>query len=149
MQKITLNELSDFIQHENEIIDESRDIIMWSLSHDDPQQWYFGLDTDQQSRIGTLIDYNDNEFKLLLDNYKYATRYPELTEAQHREKAEPFLQQLNLLLSQQQYLTADKITRSVKKLDPNIQRLNRIADHLGISNPEQDARSFDAAFYGS
>ena len=84
--------------NENEVIDESLDIIMWALLQNDSKQWYFELTDMQQSKIKELIEYNDNEFKLQLDNYKYSSRNPELTLDQHRDKTLPFLQRLNELL---------------------------------------------------
>ena len=95
---------------EQEIIDESRDIMMWSLTQNDPDQWYFNLSSADQFKSNELIDYNDDQFKPLLDNYKYSTRFPEFSETQHRERAESFLRQLNQNLERSMYLISDKIS---------------------------------------
>ena len=71
-----------------EIIEESIDIIHWALLINDPEQWLV------EDREG-LIKENDEVFKLLLDRYKYADRFPELTVDEHRQAALPFLRRLD------------------------------------------------------
>ena len=81
------------------VIDESIDVMRWSLAQSDPQGWL-------QSATATeaWIQRNDIEFKPLLDRYKYADRYPRLSQTEHRELAQPFLLDLEVLLRQQVYL---------------------------------------------
>ena len=82
------------------IIDESLDVMFWSLSQSDPEHW---LDIDDGSR--QLIRRSDDDFKPLLDYYKYADRYPELSPLAHRTRAEVFLSELERLLNRQPFLT--------------------------------------------
>jgi glutathione S-transferase len=82
------------------VIDESLDVMQWSLSQSDPEQW---LDIDEASK--QLIRRNDEEFKPLLDCYKYADRHPELSQLEHRARAGVFLSELNQLLSQRPFLS--------------------------------------------
>lgn len=57
------------------VIDESLDIMKWSLTQNDPENWLgTGSQTDE---IFTLIERNDTTFKHYLDRYKYPNRYPE------------------------------------------------------------------------
>jgi len=92
------------------VIDESIDIMKFVLSKNDPQSWYLGLDETDQAEIDLLIDLNDNQFKPILDKYKYASRFPEYSVVEYRQQAEPYLEQLNMLLIQHQYLLGEKIT---------------------------------------
>ena len=85
------------------VIDESLDVMRWSLSQVDPQQW---LEIDDAA--GQLIRRSDEEFKPLLDCYKYADRYPRFSQLEHRARAETFLLELNQLLSHQLYLSGDR-----------------------------------------
>ena len=71
---------------DGQVIDESLDVMRWSLSQSDPEQW---LDIDEASE--QLIRRNDEEFKPLLDCYKYADRHPKLSQLEHRARAEVFL----------------------------------------------------------
>jgi glutathione S-transferase len=77
--------------------------MLWSLAQSDPDQW---LDIDETSQ--QLIRRSDEEFKPLLDCYKYADRHPQLTPLEHRARAEIFLVQLNQLLSRHSYLSDDR-----------------------------------------
>jgi glutathione S-transferase len=85
------------------VIDESLDIMNWSLSNADPKNW---LDVDDDAK--ELIRRNDEEFKPLLDRYKYADRHPDKSQHEHRRDAEYFLQHLEQLLSTQTYLSGDR-----------------------------------------
>ncbi len=90
------------------VIDESRDIMLWALEESDPEN-LLPEKSDQQICL-SLIDQNDGEFKSWLDRYKYADRYPEKTQAEYRQKAEHFLQQLERSLVDQPYLLGQKIS---------------------------------------
>jgi len=83
------------------VVDESLDVMVWSLSQTDPQGW---LDIDEASH--QLIQRCDEEFKPLLDGYKYADRHPDFSQLEHRIRAEVFLRELNQLLSLNDYLSA-------------------------------------------
>ena len=68
------------------LLDESLDIMYWALSVSDSEQW---LSHDAES--AGLIRHNDEVFKPLLDAYKYADRHPQLSQLEHRNRAEQFL----------------------------------------------------------
>ena len=84
---------------DGKVIDESLDIMNWTLAQHDPEHW---LDTGEESE--TLIQWNDGDFKYYLDRYKYADRYPEFPESYYRSQAELFLAELEGKLSQSLYL---------------------------------------------
>ena len=102
--------IHDKSSNHDSVIDESIDIMFWSLSKADPDNWYFGLTDNQQQIITQLICEFDNNFKPLLDKYKYANRYPELSEAQYRDKALMYLEKLNQLLEESQYLISKQLS---------------------------------------
>ena len=87
---------------DGQVIDESLDVMIWSLSQTDPEHW---LDIDAASN--RLILRCDEEFKPLLDCYKYADRHPHLSQLEHRNRAEVFLHELNQLLSLNAYLSTE------------------------------------------
>jgi glutathione S-transferase len=88
---------------DKKVIDESIDVMHWSLSQSDPDQW---KDIDEASK--QLIKRNDEEFKPLLDCYKYADRNPEFSQLEHRARAEGFLNELNQLLALQPFLSGSQ-----------------------------------------
>lgn len=85
---------------ENQIIDESLDIMLWSLNQHDPKGW---LSVDMES-AQALIEENDTSFKKALDRYKYADRFPERTQEDYRQDGEIFLAKLEMMLANQDYL---------------------------------------------
>ena len=91
------------VLHDGQVIDESLDVMIWSLSQSDPEHW---LDIDETS--AQLIRRNDEEFKPLLDCYKYADRHPRFSLLEHRARAEVFLRELNRLLSPGPYLSGNR-----------------------------------------
>lgn len=87
------------------VIDESRDIMMWALSKNDPDGW---LDMSQDGF--SLIDICDGPFKQALDHTKYAVRFPDLDKGNERAKAMGFLNLLNEHLRANPFLMGPKYT---------------------------------------
>ncbi|VVN31663.1 glutathione S-transferase [Pseudomonas fluorescens] len=86
-----------------QVIDESLEIMRWALAQNDPQGWLL----DGDSRIAELIEANDHGFKVLLNRYKYAERYPEQPMEIYRAEGALYLQRLEELLTDRDYLLAD------------------------------------------
>ena len=89
------------------VIDESLDIMRWALAQNDPQDWLLKDDPDAAAQIAPLIEQNDQVFKVHLNRYKYAERYPEQPKEAYRAEGEVFLQRLEALLEGRDYLLAD------------------------------------------
>jgi glutathione S-transferase len=85
------------------VIDESLEIMRWALAQNDPLNWLL----DGDSRIAELIEANDQGFKVDLNRYKYAERYPEQPMEVYRAQGAVFLQRLEGLLQDRDYLLAD------------------------------------------
>ncbi|WP_277761821.1 glutathione S-transferase [Pseudomonas sp. A34-9] len=85
------------------VIDESLEIMRWALAQNDPDDWLLAGD----SRIAELIEANDQEFKVHLNRYKYAERYPEQSMEVYRAEGALFLQRLEELLTDRDYLLTD------------------------------------------
>ncbi|WLH33391.1 glutathione S-transferase [Pseudomonas sp. FP2196] len=86
------------------VIDESLEIMRWALAQNDPQDWLLEGD----ARIADLIEANDQVFKVHLNRYKYAERYPEQPMEVYRTHGSLFLQRLDELLTDRDYLLADR-----------------------------------------
>jgi len=89
------------------VIDESLDIMLWALNQHDPQNWLMteaGLLAETQR----LIAYNDNEFKLHLDHYKYADRFTDKPMEFYRAQGEGFLNELEERLASSSYLLCER-----------------------------------------
>jgi glutathione S-transferase len=95
---------------EGEVIDESRDIMVWALEEHDPDAWLNSLDMELLESTMSLVDHNDHEFKPWLDRYKYHVGYPEQTQSAYRQVCEQFLQLLEGRLQQNAFLILDRVT---------------------------------------
>lgn len=92
-----------------EVVDQSRDIMLWALHQADPENWLLQNDPLKQAEMNQLVDTCDIEFKPLLDRYKYFDRYPELPQAEYRRQAEFFLLLLNDRLAKHKYLMDEQM----------------------------------------
>jgi glutathione S-transferase len=88
------------------VIDESRDIMLWALGQQDAEGW---LPADKKERevMESLMDENDGKFKIWLDHYKYADRFPEHSAEHYRAQGEVFLAKLESRLAGTAYLFGD------------------------------------------
>lgn len=111
---------------EKYVIDESRDIMNWALKQADPNDWLCKDNPQLQTQIMQLIDENDGEFKTYLDKYKYADRYPEYTEVEHREHALQFINQLELLLNLHQNLIQDEVCLADMAIFPFVRQFSMV-----------------------
>ncbi len=91
------------------VIDESWDILKWSLAQNDPDNWR-GINGEHELDAEILIETNDFSFKEDLDRYKYADRYPEHSEEYYRQACEKFIEELEEMLAENRYLLADKLS---------------------------------------
>lgn len=103
---------------EGRVLEESLEIMRWALQRSDPQDWQLQGDP----RIDALIARNDGEFKLHLNHYKYAERYPEQSREHYRQQAEVILADLERRLGEQRYLLAEHPSLADAALMPFIRQ---------------------------
>lgn len=103
---------------EGRVLEESLEIMRWALAQNDPQDWLLGGDR----RMDELIARNDGEFKVHLNHYKYAERYPEQSREHYRQQAEVILADLERRLGEQRYLLAEHPTLADAALMPFIRQ---------------------------
>lgn len=92
---------------EDRVIDESLEIMHWALDLHDPDNWRLMGAPEAQRQMAALIAENDQVFKVHLNRYKYAERYPEAPMEHYRAQGEAFLARLDALLQQRRYLLAE------------------------------------------
>lgn len=90
-----------------QVIDESLDIMLWSLSQSDPNNLLLA-GSAKQELAQALIATNDQQFKPWLDKYKYADRHPEHDEQYYRQQGETFIAQLEALLGKHDNLLGEQ-----------------------------------------
>nr|WP_256349836.1 glutathione S-transferase [Pseudomonas sp. B6002] len=100
------------------VIEESLEIMQWALAQNDPDNWLLQGDP----AILALIAENDQDFKYYLNRYKYAERYPEQPMEHYRAGGEVFLQKLESLLAERDYLVANHLTLADAALAPFVRQ---------------------------
>jgi glutathione S-transferase len=89
------------------VLDQSLDIMRWSMQQADPDGW--GVVNNNIAQA--WIEKNDGRFKVLLDKYKYPNRHPELDQAAVLNEALEFmLLPMEAALQSSQYLLGSKMT---------------------------------------
>lgn len=92
---------------DNNILDESIDIMLWALKRSDPDKW---LPQHTETEQLNIIAKNDHEFKYWLDRYKYFERFPEQTQDYYFNKCLEFLHELESLIEKHGFLFQGQTT---------------------------------------
>ncbi|MGP5567742.1 glutathione S-transferase, partial [Pseudomonas helleri] len=101
------------------VIEQSLEIMHWALAQYDPDNW-LGPDS------AALIEENDQVFKVNLDRYKYAIRYPEQPMEHYRAQGAAFLQRLEMMLEQTPYLAGDTLSLADIALAPFVRQFAHV-----------------------
>lgn len=110
---------------DQQVIDESLDIMLWALKQNDPQNWLL-TESDLQTETQRLITYNDHEFKTDLDHYKYADRFPDNPIVVYRSRGERFLQELEARLARSTFLLSQRPTLADMAILPFIRQFAHV-----------------------
>lgn len=94
---------------EKEFMDESWDIVKWAVQQNDPHNW-LGDNSEYLQQAEMLVETNDFSFKTDLDHYKYADRHPEHPLEYYRLRCEEFLDELNEMLEDNNFLISQSIS---------------------------------------
>jgi glutathione S-transferase len=79
-------------------IDQSLDILLWALRHNDPYGWL-----EHEVEALKMIAQCDGDFKFHLDRYKYPNRYDDADALHSRAKAAEFAAHVNYQIVQNNY----------------------------------------------
>ena len=117
---------------DGKVIEQSLDIMHWAILQRDIDSWLMVDNALTQQ----LIAENDGIFKSALDQYKYASRFPEHSPTVYRTQGEVFLQKLERLLNQTEYLMGSQISLADIAIFPFIRQFAAV-----------DAAWFETASY--
>ena len=108
IKKSSTNTVPILIKKNNEVIEESLDIIMWALSESKKEKIKnFYIPTAKEEEILEIISENDNGFKYHLDRFKYSTRFNASEEEYHFLEATKFIKKWNKKLTHRKWLLGD------------------------------------------
>ena len=113
------------ILNDKNLLEESLDIMHWALTKHDPENWLPKSKTINIEMLN-LIKLCDGEFKVHLDHYKYADRYPDHSTSDYRQLGEGFLKILNQQLSTHIYLYGQKISLADIAIFPFIRQFAHV-----------------------
>lgn len=108
------------------VLEESRDIMDWALSVNDPDGWMPLPGGADHATALQLMDGNDGSFKEQLDRYKYAERYPQHPAGYYRAKGEIFLKQLDARLDRSSWLLGERISMADVAIFPFIRQFAHV-----------------------
>jgi glutathione S-transferase len=96
---------------QQDVIDESLDVMYWALAQHDPDKWLPVRGSLQWQQMEYWIGINDGPFKVLLDIYKYPERHPSYDREEVFQQAmELYLFPLNAILEKQAFLLGEHVS---------------------------------------
>ncbi|AZE94404.1 Glutathione S-transferase N terminus [Pseudomonas orientalis] len=107
---------------EGRVIEESLEIMQWALAQHDPDDWLLKGDP----AVLALIAENDQVFKHHLNRYKYPERYQEQPMEHYRAEGEVFLQKLEDLLADREYLLAGHLSLADAAVVPFVRQFAHV-----------------------
>ncbi|AZF15978.1 glutathione S-transferase [Pseudomonas sp. R3-18-08] len=107
---------------EGRVIEESLEIMQWALAQNDPGDWRL----QGNPAVLALIAENDDLFKHHLNRYKYAERYPQQPMEHYRAEGEVFLQRLEDLLADREYLLAAHMSLADAAIVPFVRQFAHV-----------------------
>ena len=108
LKKSSTKTVPILLKKNNEVIEESLDIIIWALSESEKENIKnFYIPTSKEEEILEIIYENDNGFKYHLDRFKYSNRFNASEEEHHFLEATKFIQKWNSKLTDSKWLIGD------------------------------------------
>jgi len=122
-------------EHQNQVIDESLDIMLWAFERNDPNHLLYAQNTDALAEMLHVIHENDAVFKPLLEKYKRAKRFHGDDEEQCRLLCEPFIQGLEYRLTQHEFLMGTTPSLLDYALLPFVRQFSKVNRQLYLHGP--------------
>jgi len=122
-------------EEKSQVIDESLAVMLWALNENDPEDLLQRYDPNNLTAMLKLIATFDDEFKTCLEAYKCAKRYHENTINECRQACEVYIQQLELRLSEHDFLMSAKPSLTDIALLPYIRQFARVERQWYLQSP--------------
>jgi glutathione S-transferase len=119
---------------DGEVIDESLEIMLWTLSHNDPEGW-LTPDAHPLEATRQLIDRFDSHFKQHLDRYKYPSRFAGADSLASRAEACQDLELLEDMLIRTKYLAGRQASLADMAIVPFVRQFSRVDPDWFASQP--------------
>jgi len=126
---------------QGEVIEESRDIMLYALKQNDPEHWLQNWGPDLEA----LVDRNDGPFKTYLDQYKYPQRF-DVPMATARDRGLEILMDLENRLAASPFLARQSPTLVDICLFPFVRQFAAVDPHWFQQVPLDRLRNWLAFF---
>ena len=110
---------------DGEVIDESLDIMLWSLGRSDPEHW-LTPDADSLQGMLALIAQFDSHFKQHLDRYKYPDRFDGADSLASRKEACVDLKLLESRLARTSHLAGEGVSLADMAIAPFVRQFANV-----------------------
>ncbi len=131
------------ILKDGEIIEESLDIILWTLSNSKKSDLKKYFPNNLKEEILNIIRENDQEFKFHLDRFKYASRFDEKDKDYHFYEAQNIIRKWNFLLKDNPkrnfWLVGENETIADWCIWPFVRQFKIACEHQKIDNHFDDS----------
>ena len=109
MNKSRTKTVPILLKKNNEVIEESLDIIIWALSESEKENIKKIYNPkNKEEEILEIISENDHLFKYHLDRFKYSARFNTSEEDYHFLEATKFIKKLNKILTNNKWIIGNK-----------------------------------------
>ena len=105
----------------DQVLEQSRDIMLWAVRHQDPLGWLPASDAGIAD-VMALIAHNDGPFKRQLDRYKYPNRSGLASGLADRDEAALWLHTLDARLRAQPFLAGEQFGLADAALAPFVRQ---------------------------
>ncbi|MDX8388758.1 MAG: glutathione S-transferase [Ghiorsea sp.] len=122
-------------EHQNQVIDESLEIMLWALERNDPDNLLYAQSPDALAEMLAVIHENDSVFKPNLEQYKRAKRFHGDDEEVCRLQCEPFIQRLEHRLTQHEFFMGDTPSLLDYALLPFVRQFSKVNRQLYLKGP--------------
>src|SRR5690606_29558440 len=109
------------VDTDGHVIDQSLDIMLWALRHNDPGQWLAPSQGTLDNMLA-LVGECDGSFKHALDRYKYPQRYENVCGTDYRDQAVAWLAGLNRRLEASGFLFGARPTLADMAIAPFVRQ---------------------------
>ena len=127
------------LKKNNEVIEESLDIIIWALlesGKENIKNLY--IPNSKKKEILEIISENDNGFKYHLDRFKYSTRFNSCEEEYHFLEAMKFIKKWNKKLTDSRWLIGDSPSIADWGIWPFVRQFKIACESQKITNYFED-----------
>lgn len=112
-------------QENQQVIDESVDVIYYALQQNDPDNW---LDEQLYEQTKELIKLNDTEFNKAVTRFKYHQRYLELSYEDHKAHSIKYLEHFEQLIAKNGFLVSSKLNMADIVIFPFVRQWKRASE---------------------